>query len=60
MTLADSILQTASIVECVRVDVTPTHHTIFESFAQAARSRPETRFSAGYLKRETAATVGNP
>jgi hypothetical protein len=37
MTLADSILQTASIVECVRVDVTPTHHTIFKSFAQGGR-----------------------
>jgi hypothetical protein len=40
MILADSILQTASMAECVRVDVTATHHTTFKSFAQADRCEP--------------------
>src|SRR5258706_3170884 len=40
MILADSILQTASMAECVGVDVTATHHTTFKSFAQAERFVP--------------------
>jgi len=50
MSLADSILQTASIVECVVVDVTPTHHIIFKSFAQADRCvrwKPTVFFGGG-------------
>jgi hypothetical protein len=47
MSLADSILQTASMVRCVSVAVTATHHTIFKAPAQAgslhAMNRASTR-----------------
>src|SRR5437667_1138492 len=39
MSLADSILQTASMARCVSVTVTATHHTIFNPSAQVEAPR---------------------
>ena len=49
MILADSILQTASMARCVSVAVTATHHTIFDSPAQA-RVRGDYMFAATRMR----------
>src|SRR5712664_2327195 len=72
MSRADSIFQTASIARCVSVAVTATHHTIFNTSAQAgtlhamncASTRPlcatALRFGSKVLRPEHLANLGLP